>query len=686
MLLFATTVFLSAFLLFQIQPIVAKMILPWFGGSSSVWSVCIVFFQTALLAGYAYVHLLHKTLKPHRQALLHGVLLLISLALLPVAANPEWKAAAIDTPTLAVLGVLAGAVGVPYVLLSTTGPLMQAWYAQTVGSGAGAQPYRLYALSNLASMLALLSYPVLVEPAMAVGHQALVWSAGYGAFALACGATAVFVWRHLSALALAGPGLAASPAPGSPAAQPVAEPIKLSECALWIALAATPSLLLLALTRHLTQDVAPIPFLWVLPLALYLLSFIFVFDAPRYYVRWLFMGALPLAFLAVDRVLDGGIDIEWQVVLLCTALFVFCMVCHGELVRRKPPVQHLTLFYLMMSVGGALGGLFVGLVAPVVFTAYFELPLGLWMCAALVLGVTWRELRPLWRGVLLVALLAYGVRLGMTSVEYVRGYLSVERNFYGQLRVSQDVDDALGPTRMMRHGRIAHGEQALNPPYRTQASAYYCERSGIGRVIRALPADRPHHIGVLGTGVGTLVAYGRAGDRYRLYEINEQVIALAERDFTYLKDTAASFTHVLGDGRLMMEAESPQAFDVLAMDAFSGDSVPAHLLTIEAMRSYIRHLRPDGLLALHITNKYLNMRPVVAAAAAELGWVARIFEVPAGLGDPMCRRSTWVVLMRPEQAAALSPALAEHGQVLAATPGFRLWTDSYYNLLGILKP
>jgi hypothetical protein len=681
MLLFATTVFLSAFLLFQIQPIVAKMILPWFGGSSSVWSVCIVFFQTALLAGYAYVHVLHKNLQPHRQALLHGVLLLISLALLPVAANPAWKAAAVDTPTLAVIGVLAGAVGVPYVLLSTTGPLMQAWYARTVGAGLGAQPYRLYALSNLASMLALLSYPVLVEPAMAVGHQALLWSAGYALFALTCGATALFVWRHLAghrtpaADVAVHSGAAAEPSPRVP----------WRECALWIALAATPSLLLLALTRHLTQDVAPIPFLWVLPLALYLLSFILVFDAPRYYVRGLFMGALPLALGAVDLVLDGGIDIELQVVLLCTALFVFCMLCHGELVRRKPPVAQLTLFYLMMSVGGALGGLFVGLVAPVVFTAYFELPLGLWLCAALVVGVTWRELRPLWRGVLLVLLLAYGARLGITSVDYVRGYLSVERNFYGQLRVAEQSDDDLGPMRVMRHGRIAHGEQALNEPYRRQPTAYYCERSGIGRAIRALPTDRPHHIGVLGTGVGTLVAYGRAQDRYRLYEINEQVIALAERDFTYLKDTPAAFTHVLGDGRLMMEAESPQAFDVLAMDAFSGDSVPAHLLTIEAMRSYIRHLRPDGMLALHITNKYLNMRPVVAAAAAELGWVARLFEVPAGLGDPLCRRSTWVVLMRPEQAASMASALATHSELLAATPGFRLWTDSYYNLLGILK-
>jgi hypothetical protein len=374
--LFAVTVFLSAFLLFQIQPMVAKMILPWFGGSSSVWSTCLVFFQAELLLGYLYVHWLHETLAPRRQTLVHIALLLASLAALPVAADPSWKETAQAHPTLNVLGVLAGAVGLPYLLLSTTGPLMQAWYAR---SFSGVMPYRLYALSNLASMLALLSYPVLVEPFLELRSQAWAWSAGYALFVLACGATAWRSWRAVSGeRETAAPATAEVPRPSW------------RECLLWVGLAATASTLLLAMTRHLTQDVAPVPFLWVLPLSLYLLSFILCFDAPRYYVRPLFLAALPLAFFGLDRIMDEGMPVPAMVALISAALFVICMVCHGELVRRKPHPRHLTLFYLMLSLGGALGGMFVGLLAPAIFSAYFELPLGLFLCALLVTAVLWR--------------------------------------------------------------------------------------------------------------------------------------------------------------------------------------------------------------------------------------------------------------------------------------------------------
>jgi hypothetical protein len=405
--LFAVAVFLSAFLLFQVQPIVAKMILPWFGGSSSVWSTCIVFFQTELLLGYAYVHWLHEKLSARRQILVHGSLLLLSLATLPIVADPAWKGTTLAHPGWSVLAVLATAVGIPYLLLSTTGPLMQAWYVRSYSAGdTSARPYRLYALSNLASMLALLSYPVVVEPVWPVGTQAHIWSVGYSVFVVACMSVAGFAWRRMARPAMDGPvELAAAPNPGW------------RECLLWIGLSATASILLLAMTRHLTQDVAPVPFLWVLPLSIYLLSFILCFDAARYYVRPVFLAALPLAFLAMDRVLDSGMDVPVLAGLLGTCLFIFCMVCHGELVRRKPPLRHLTLFYLMLSVGGALGGMLVGLVAPAVFTAYFELPLGLFLCAALVVMVLWRELRPAWRAVLLLALLGYGWRLGDISLE-----------------------------------------------------------------------------------------------------------------------------------------------------------------------------------------------------------------------------------------------------------------------------
>jgi len=667
--LFAVTVFLSAFLLFQIQPMAAKIILPWFGGSSSVWSTCLVFFQAELLLGYLYVHWLHENLAPRKQTWVHVALLLASLAALPVAADPSWKETAQAHPTLSVLGVLAFAVGLPYLLLSTTGPLMQAWYARAF---AGVMPYRLYALSNLASMLALLSYPVLVEPFLALRPQTWAWSAGYALFVAACAATAWWSRRLV-------------PAEREVAAAVPADIPRPSwrECLLWAGLAMTASILLLAMTRHLTQDVAPVPFLWVLPLALYLLSFILCFDAPRYYVRPFFLGALPLAFLGLDRIMDEGLEVPAMIALISAALFVICMVCHGELVRRKPHPRHLTLFYLMLSLGGALGGMFVGLLAPAIFNAYFEFPIGLFLCALLVTVALWKEARPRWRALLLLALLGYGVRLGMVSKEFVDGYQVVVRNFYSQLRVYTR-DDGLGPKRVMVHGRINHGEQYLSPELRRTPVTYYCHESGVGRALFALPQDRPLRLGMLGLGAGTLAAYGRSGDEMRIYEINGQVLDLARSEFSYLADSPARIVPVLGDGRLMLEAEPPQGFDLLAVDAFSGDSIPTHLLTLEAMRIYLRHLRPDGILALHVTNRYLDLRPVAAAAAQQLGLTALLYALERDDDTPTCFTSDWVLLMRPERAAAL-PLVMNDGEPLAPKAGFRPWTDAFTNLFSVVR-
>ncbi|SBT06528.1 Integral membrane protein-like protein [Candidatus Accumulibacter aalborgensis] len=670
MISFAITVFLSAFLLFQVQPIIAKMILPWFGGSSSVWSVCLVFFQAELLLGYLYVHLLHESFSPRRQNIVHCVLLLLSLATLPVVADPTWRETAAENPTWSVLVVLASAVGMPYLLLSTTGPLMQAWYARSFAS---LMPYRLYALSNLASMLALLSYPVLVEPYFPVHEQAWAWSAAYVLFVLACLGSAWQSWQ----------GVSGERERVASAAESTPRP-PWRECLLWVGLAMTASILLLAVTRHLTQDVAPVPFLWVLPLSIYLLSFILCFDAPRYYSRPGFLVALPFAFLAVDRVLDGGLAVPILVALLSLSLFVFCMVCHGELVRRRPPVRHLTLFYLMLSIGGALGGSFVGLLAPAVFNAYFELPIGLFLCAALAAIVLWRELRPAWRWLVLVALLAYGYRLAEISVDYVADYRRVLRNFYGQLRVADLNDDGLGIKRAIYHGRVNHGEQFLAAEYRRRPTAYYCEKSGIGQALRSLSGEPALKIGILGLGTGTLATYGRRGDEMRIYEINEQVVDLARNDFTYLADSAARIVPVLGDGRLMLEREPAQDFDLLAIDAFSGDSIPTHLLTLEAMQGYLRHLKSDGLLAIHITNRYLDLRPVVAAAADRLGRTAIIVDLTPDADDRFCRHSVWVLMMRPERLESL-PEDLKKAEVLVPRPGFTVWTDAFSNLLKILK-
>ncbi len=671
MIRFATTVFLSAFLLFQIQPIIAKMILPWFGGASSVWSVCLVFFQAELLLGYLYVHLLHESLSPRRQNLLHATLLVLSLATLPVVANPTW-AATLESPTWGVLVVLAAAVGMPYLLLSTTGPLMQAWYAR---SFATVMPYRLYALSNLASMLALLSYPVLVEPYFPVRDQALGWSAAYVVFVLVCLASTWLSWQRAAREEIRSTTTSDEPAP----------PPAWGECLLWVGLAMTASILLLAMTRQLTQDIAPVPFLWVLPLSIYLLSFILCFDAPRYYYRPGFLLALPLAFLAVDRVLTGSsLPVPILVALLALSLFVFCMVCHGELVRRRPAVRRLTLFYLMLSIGGALGGTFVGLLAPAIFNAYFELPIGLFLCAALVIVVLWRDLQPRWRWLLLAALLVYGYRLGDISVDYVKEYRRVLRNFYGQLRVIDVSDGELGVKRKMVHGVIYHGEQFLSPPLRRRPTAYFCELSGIGQTFLGLAGDQPLKIGVLGLGVGTLASYGRSGDEMRIYEINEQVLDLARSEFTYLADSAARIVPVLGDARLMLEREPTQNFDLLVMDAFSGDSVPTHLLTIEAMEGYFRHLKRDGVLAVNISNRYLDLRPVVAAAAQRLGRTALIIEARPDPGDRFCLYSVWVLIVTPEGLARL-PEEMRNAERLVPRQGFSEWTDGFSNLLGILK-
>ena len=703
MLTFASTTFLSAFLLFLVQPLIARQILPWFGGSSSVWSMCMLFFQAELLIGYAYVHLVNERLAPRQQALLHALLLLASLATLPITANPAWKDLAMSNPSLGVGLVLALAVGVPYLMISTTGPLMQAWFARVFPSdGHSSRPYRLYALSNLASMLALLAYPVLVEPVFTLPMQAMLWSGAYVAFALLGMVTAWRLWRSypgvpVSAGAAAATPVAASIDSGSSqgiCGEPTPRDIAAAThpgwraCLLWVSLAATASVLLLSLTRQLTTDVAPVPFLWVLPLALYLLSFILCFDAPRYYVRPFFLWALPVALGAVYYASDVAESVAVQVLLVNAALFVFCMVCHGELTRRKPAVRHLTLFYLMLSIGGALGGTVVGLVAPVLFNAYYELPLGLFACATLAVIVLWASAGRRVRAVFVCMLLAYGLWLGDESLDATRGYRLVMRNFYSQTRVEDREDSRYGAKRVMVHGSIVHGEQLLDPAKAQTPTAYYCTDSGIGHAIASLGAERPRSIGVVGLGAGTLATYGRAGDSLRLYEINDQVLEAARSQFSFLSATPATVTPVLGDARLMLERETAagnaQAFDLLAMDAFSGDSIPVHLITMEAMRGYVARLAPGGILAVHITNHYLDLRPVMAAAAEQLDRAVLVFDRDPTDARPYCRHSIWALIVPRSVLSERPPALAQ-GVPMLPVAGFRPWTDSFSNLLGVLK-
>ena len=683
MLAYALTIFLSAFLLFQVQPVIAKIILPWFGGSSAVWSTCLVFFQMVLLFGYLYAHWIHERLKGRKQAIAHIVILVASLAALPILPNPEiWKSTAVGNPSLRILALLAVTVGLPYFLLSSTSPLLQAWYGRTHRGG---MPYRLFALSNLASMLALLTYPVLVEPNLPARMQGIVWSAGYAVFVVICGALAWTVSTRTQ-----------EPVPAEEAAVLAADPPpRRAATFLWIAFAACASVLLLAVTNFLTQDVAAIPFLWIVPLSGYLLSFILCFDSPRLYQRVIF---LPLAVASIgfmasrlwpDRV---KIAVLPQTALLAAGLFVCCMVCHGELVRIRPHTRYLTSFYVRVSLGGALGGLFVGLVAPNLFSGYYEFPIGLALFSILAAVPLWnvaRRWKPgiQWtaRGVLAAAAAGYLILLGVIVRDMVAPYRVVARNFYGQLRVRDEADSPSDPYayRTLIHGVINHGVQMKNEAFRHEPVSYFCPQSGIGRAMAAL-AGHPRRIGILGLGCGTLAAYGRAGDAFRIYEINPLVLNIAQTQFSYLRDTKASLEVAVGDGRLVLESEPNQQFDLLVMDAFSGDSVPVHLLTLEAFRSYFRHLKPGGIVAVNITNAYLDLEPVVERAASAYGKIALVYDFDPEEDDYLCYACSWALIL---DRATLDehPSLRQEARIIRPRKGFRAWTDDYSNLFGILR-
>jgi len=686
MLFYALTISLSAFLLFEVQPVIAKMILPWFGGSSAVWSTCMLFFQLVLLLGYVYAHWLNKLL-PRRQAIAHISLLALSLAALPIIPNPGWKHSGLGQPSFAILALLAVTVGLPYFLLSATSPLLQAWYARSHKTGL---PYRLFALSNFSSMLALLSYPFLIEPNLSSPVQARVWSGGFVVFALLCGLTA---WRTSAEAQWdrPSPSVACQPATLPPA------PTRTSRL-LWLWLAAAASILLLAVTTHLTQDVAAIPFLWILPLAVYLLSFIICFESPRIYHRAVFVPLLiaSLGYMSY-RLWPGHIktDLRLTIGLFVFALFICCMVCHGELVRLKPHPRYLTGFYVIVSLGGAVGGLFVGLLAPNLFRAYYEFPIGLALCALVAAIVFTRALWSvprLWMetgiAVLVVLLAGYFYFLRGIMFQMVDGYKLVTRNFYGQLRVEDEGDPRIDDdaARKLIHGVINHGEQMLREEYRRRPVTYFCPESGIGRGMTALEGH-PRHIGILGLGCGTLAAYGRPGDTIRIYEINPKVLEIATRDFTFLKDTPAKVEVALGDGRLVLEGESTepgQLFDILVMDAFSGDSVPVHLITREAFAIYFRHLKPGGILAVNISNAYLALGPVMERAANAFNKVALVYEYRPKSDDMMCFSCSWTLLMDRATVTA-HPELQTEARVLRQDRPFRIWTDDFSNMFSILK-
>ena len=719
MLLYAVTIFLSAFLLFQVQPIIARIILPWFGGSAGVWTTCMLFFQMVLLAGYAYSHGVIRGLSPKRLSMLHIALLAASLLVLPVIPGTAWKPAGGEEPTLRILGLLAVTIGLPYFMLSTTGPLLQAWFARDPAMG-GRPPYRLYALSNLGSMLALLTYPVVVEPSLASRTQAYVWSGGFVLFGALC---AYAAWRSSQ---FAPSGAAEVNNSGDPAGRPTA----LNMLA-WAGLAACASSLLLSVTNHLTQNVASVPFLWILPLSLYLLTFILCFDSDFWYRRWLFLRLFAVAVGGMAYAIHAdseSMPLKVAIPLFTAGLFTCCMVCHGELSRMKPHPRFLTVYFLMISLGGALGGLFVGVVAPYSFPTYYELPISLIVVSFLVVGLLYpqgersgnwilglvlagaavicqmfyfmKESQVALAAMVLVVVVAQKERASIWVVSLllatgVGGYLVshmqsslkhsrvAARNFYGGLRVS-DSPGGEDQVRTLTHGTINHGEQYLDPAKRRRPTTYYDPRSGVGVAIRTREPRGPLHVGVIGLGTGTLASYGRPGDVYRFYEINPLVINIAQNEFFFTRESGAKIDFSLGDARLSLEREPAENFDVLAVDAFSSDSIPVHLLTIEAFRLYFRHLKPDGVLAVHVSNKFLDLKPIALLAARELGKEARMVDTDDDDNDSAVFGSTWILITADGAFFATAPA-KDAVKPVPEKAAVRLWTDDFSNLYRILK-
>ncbi len=680
--LVAVTIALSAFLLFLVQPIIARQILPWFGGTSAVWTTCMVFFQVALLGGYAYAHGLTRYATPRSQARVHIGLLAASLVFLPIVARESLKPGGEEDAALAILLLLAATIGLPYFLLSSTGPLLQRWVAHRF---AEKTVYRLFALSNFGSLLGLLAFPFLIEPFAPSLVQAWAWSAAYAVFALACAATAWQAQRAL--LARAGEPFAATAAAAASSAESAPG---FSDYGLWLALSALGSVLLLATTSHITQNIASVPFLWVLPLTLYLLTFVLAFEGRGgrgwYERRWWLFPTLVLAVamswgLSASR---GVLDIGVAVPLYCIGLFFACMFCHGELAHAKPAPRYLTHFYLTLSAGGALGGLAVGLLAPRIFPAYFELPVALFALAAL---ATWLVLgnRTL-LGPALVASVATAYS-GWHYADFLKeDTIVMQRSFYGTLRV-RETGSGEHKVRRLLHGVILHGEQFTDASDRLEPGTYYARTSGIGLAIAARQAAGPVRLGFVGLGVGTLSAYGRPGDELRFYELDPQVLEVAQRHFTYLASTEAKLDFEIGDARLSLERElrrsGPRGYDVLAIDAFSSDSIPVHLITREAVELYARHVAADGIIAVHISNRFLDLKPVLANIAQATGLTARLVS-DAPEDDRLASGTDWVLLAR-DATVFDDPLIGDRAEPLAPVPAFSLWTDQFNNLLDVLK-
>ena len=760
---FAFAIFTSAFLLFQVQLLLGKFLLPWFGGTSGIWATCLLFFQVLLLAGYYYAHRISCSFELSGQGKIH--LLFLALASLwivlgwlmwgsPLLPDSSWKPEPGAAPIAGILKLLLVSAGVPFLLLSTTGPLLQNWYAHLDIGGQKKAPYFLYALSNAGSLLGLLSYPILFEPQFRLKTQSWLWGTGFALFILSC---ALCAWLAHTSSAREVPALE----------QPEQRAATTSPGWLWFALPMLGSVMLLATTNFLTQDVAPIPLLWVLPLCIYLLSFVLTFHG-TWYRRRIFHSLFAFAALLVVLALFRGDDMRLisQIGVYLLFLFVACMVCHGEVARLKPNAHHLTAFYLLLSAGGAAGGIFVAVVAPYIFPTFWEYQLGVWAISLLLLLILFRDgtswlhnarpnlLVPMAALTLLLIVpkylvharmiriptplsLAYNFTLGLlipicillaftggpswarnrkfrwyeitvvgsflllttalcAQVSANNEYAYRQRNFYGAVAVYAHWDiDMIHVAYEFMHGRTIHGIQLTDN--RREPVSYYGEGSGARLALLTNPqrAVGPMRVGAIGLGIGTIAAYARPGDVYRFYEINPAVIDLARGKkgyFSYLHDSAARIEIVPGDARLSLEAEAArgdfQNFDVLFADAFSGDSIPVHLLTKEAMELYLSHLRgPDSVIVVNVTNRAIDISSVVAGLAQTYGLKATLIDSPNR--GAIYLRSDFVLLTRGKSLDV--PEIQKLGYPIRNDPAHqvpanRIWTDDYSNVIRLLRP
>ena len=623
-----------------------------------------MFFQSVLLAGYAYADWTTR-LGPRLQALIHVALLAASLAMLPIIAASGWKPQGDEQPIARILLLLVATIGLPYFLLSTTTPLLQSWYWRRFRS---AVPYRLFALSNFASLLALLGFPLLFEPVFDLQQLGWGWSILFALFALLCAGTA---W-----LSMNGTGLQAEKA-AKPPSLPTAIQLQ------WLALSAMGSVMLLAVTNHITQNISSVPFLWVVPLALYLVTFILAFDHPRWYARPVFLALLPLAIPAMAWYIPS-LDLAVAVPLYLAGMFVSCMVCHGELALLKPDPAHLTRFYLMMSLGGALGAVLVAVAAPIALPGYFELGIALVVLSLLLLTRVQGLARV--AGVLVCVLTTVFVVRGAT--DYMDGVRAMERDFYGVVRTVDHANPV--PYRSMYHGAIMHGGQLLGDTFRNTPADYFSPGSGYGRVFATLRDMRPRqplNVGVIGLGAGVISAWMEPGDQLTFYEISPRVADIARTEFTFLADTPARAQVVMGDGRLSLEREPPRGYDVLGIDAFSGDSIPMHLVTREAMAIYLKHLKPDGVMVFQATNRFIDLLPVIQRLAAEFGMEAvNISDSPvAETGPEYWYSATDQVIVTRNPRLLEWPHISAAAEKIEPRPDLPLFTDSHHNLLRILK-